>query len=157
MMWAWLSFGVLFMTQDLGASEFQERSIRLSQLAQEEVSLIARLQSLRKATEGLPSDWRAPSFNDPKVEIDRDDLMKELTRMEFSAAGRWNVIVNNLAQLRETEETSEVRHWRQQLVTLEEHHQAMNRRLDAYNSRLKDGILMNLAQQIEMSATTSED
>ncbi|TVQ81075.1 MAG: hypothetical protein EA369_00785 [Bradymonadales bacterium] len=134
--------------------EVSDRAIRLSHLAKDEIAIVARLQSMRRATEELPASWRAPAFDGSGEEIDREALIAEITELEISAAERWNIILNNLARLEEkrAKPTAATKHWREGLESLALRHKAMNKKLDHYHSRLQEGILMNLAKQIEMSA-----
>jgi hypothetical protein len=131
---------------------FEMRAVKISQWAGEEVSVVSRLQSLREATEKLPANWKAPSFDKPSEEVNRDALLAELGEMEFAAAERWNILINNMAILRLQSKDLDDRskHWISQLPHLTASHKRINQQLDQYHSRLKEAILMNLAEQIQI-------
>lgn len=133
----------------------------LSQVAEDEMDLITRLQRLREATEGLPEDWEAdgiPSVGPGEV-LTKESLLEELKGMEFQAASRWNIILKNLANLRYEgkEMTGSMRKQRQQLAKVRAKHQRINRQLDQVHARLKDGIIQNLAHSLSDQQDTELD
>lgn len=136
-----------------------ERAVSLSQSAHEEVAIIGRIQSLREATEKLPADWAAAAFEDPTKQINRQDLLSNITEMEIAAAERWNILVNNLSilRLKEGEFDQRAKYWAAEFKRLESAQKRINQQIDQYNSKLKEAILMNLAEKIQISATPAAE
>lgn len=150
----------IFVVTSVGAdNSLSERAMSLSQSAHEEVAIIGRIQSLREATEKLPEDWTAVSFEDPQKEINRKDLLANISEMEIAAAERWNILVNNLSilRLKEAEFDQAARFWAAEFKRLNAAQKEINKQIDQYNSKLKEAILMNLAEKIQISSKPSEE
>lgn len=132
----------------------EDFEIRLSRLAKDEMSIVDRLRSLREATEKLPKDWTytQTTKNGGDKLYTRDQLIAQLEKMELTAAERWSLLLYNLAnQHKEPSELSdEQRSWREALRKLDKLHFKINQQLDQYNAKLKDGILLNLARQVQV-------
>jgi|GEM_PF-4706845 len=123
-------------------------SLHLSHLAKDEMAIVARMESLRTATLHLSDDWKS---NQTGSIMTKPQLLKELTKMEMTAAERWTILLQNLANInaQDIKPHSEMSTWREELKKLPELQQAVNKKLDQFNSSLKDGILLNLARQIQ--------
>lgn len=142
----------------VGSSNTEAIEVQLAGLAKDEMAIVARLQSLRKATERLPADWKTERGNseDKKV-YTRNNLLGHLDRLELMAAERWSLLIQNLATMKTptSQLTEEDLLWRKDLERLPNLHMRINRQLDQFNAILKDGILLNLAKSLQ--AATSVD
>lgn len=133
--------------------------VGLSAMARDEMQIVSRLRSLREATEKLPETWVAQPTSRYPQELSKQDLLEQLGQMELSAAERWTLLLNNLAFLktRTQELPPRARAWREALANLPGLQRQINFKLDEYNSRLKGGILMNLARRIQGQADQAVD
>ena len=125
--------------------------VQLASAARSEIQIIERLRSLRKATEKLPENWKATGVKGMPQgsSITKADLLKEVEQMEFTAAERWSVIVENAARADVSKEKlskSDIKA-RRDLEALTKSHFEINQKLDQFNSNLKNGIIMNLASK----------
>ena len=125
----------------------------LATSARGELDLIERLKALRVATEKLPETWKSSSFKasngENKVHT-KQGLLDEIATMELSAAERWAIIVENTATVDTpiTKVDARASLMRKKIQDLPALHLELNQRLDAFNKRLKDGILLNLATRL---------
>lgn len=136
-----------------------EFEVQLSMMARDEMRIVSRLRSLREATERLSETWVAKATTRYPEELSRSDLLKILDQMELSAAERWTLLLNNLAYLKtpSSELNPTARAWRKALDNLPGLQRQINIKLDEFNSRLKGGILMNLAKKIRKSSEVGSD
>lgn len=147
-LWGSLSLPVWAEPIEIGGFEAQ-----LSQLARDELAIVNRLQKLRDATEKLPEDWKSSEKVDGEI-LHKQALLFQIQEMELSAASRWNLLLQNLASLSrpEADLSATEKAWRVQLRQLPGLHRAINKKLDRFNAQLKEGILLNLARQIQSSS-----
>jgi len=78
--------------------------------------------------------------------------------MEFSAAERWTLLLNNLAyqKVPSSRLTAKALAWRVALKDLSGLQRQINYQLDEYNSRLKDGIWTNHASKLKSRNKSDE-
>lgn len=115
-----------------------------------ELSIIERLKNLREATNKLPDNWRSVMKWSGGNVMTKDYLLREIESMELSAAERWSILVENSARLDvdQTKLTKADLYARRRLDQLPVLHLKINQKLDEFNSRLKDGILNNMAAKL---------
>ena len=77
-------------------------------------------------------------------------LLNEIENMELLAAERWALIVENTATIDVPHDQSDSKSqaFRKQLPDLSKSQLELNQKLDAFNTKLKDGILLNLASSL---------
>lgn len=137
---------------DLYADEVKFQT-SLATSARGELNLIDRLRALRTATEKLPSTWKSSSFKTAEGEnkvLTKQGLLDEIQAMEYTAAERWAIILENTATVDVNVGKLETRAlaMRKKIEDLPNLHLELNTKLDAFNKRLKDGILLNLATRL---------
>lgn len=131
---------------------------QLSALARDEMAIVERLAFLRQATEKLPDHWQAEATGSFKEALTKQQLLDQISEMEFSAADRWSLLLNNLSELKTPEPLLKpsAKAWRASLSQLPALHRQINDKLNEFNERLKAGILLNLARKIQVKSSTSE-
>ncbi len=133
---------------------------QLIAMAKDEMAIVERLAFLRQATEKLPETWKSEVSALYQQTLTKQQLLSQISEMELSAADRWSLLLNNLAQARtaETKLTASAREWRASLQQLPALHRQINDKLNEFNERLKAGILMNIARkfQSQVSLGSSE-
>jgi hypothetical protein len=124
---------------------------QLISMARDEMAIVERLSFLRQATEKLPVTWKSEVSAQYKETLTKDQLLSQISDMELSAADRWSLLLNNLAQVRtpEAKLSASAREWRLSLQQLPSLHAQINDKLNEFNERLKAGILMNLARKFQ--------
>lgn len=142
-----LSFVMVSMSlfvSDLGEVEAKAhfRSV-VVKAARGELAIVDRLQNLRRATQKLPTTWKASG-------VTKEALLQEIETMELSAADRWALIMENTARL--DLDTARMSRFdadlKRQLESLPQQHLELNSKIDAFNARIKDGIILNMASKI---------
>ncbi len=130
---------------------------QLVNLARDEMAIVERLAFLRQATEKLSDSWQAEITENYKETLTKQQLLNQITEMELSAADRWSLLLNNLAQLHTPEAslTASAKEWRLSLAQLPGLHRQINDKLNEFNERLKAGILLNLAKKIQVQTSSS--
>ncbi len=136
--------------------------VAVSDAAKNELHIVERLKSLRSATERLPENWQATGVKSAHEGIlTKPMLLTEIENMELMAAERWTIILENTARITGSKEVKRLslqgkasseemlaNHFRNQLAKIPKIHSDIHQRLDEYNAKLKDGILMNLASKL---------
>lgn len=123
----------------------------LASIARSELSIVTRLKNLRTATEKLPETWKASGIKGQEDKVlTKSYLLSEIENMELLAAERWAVIVENTATVDVSHDRSDAKTlgFRKQLPDLAKVQLELNLKLDAFNMKLKDGILLNLATRL---------
>jgi len=125
----------------------------LATSARGELNLVERFRALRVATEKLPDTWKSSSFKasagETKV-LTKQGLLDEIQSMELTAAERWAIILENTATVDSAAAKLDARSlaMRKKVENLPSLHLDINTKLDSFNMRLKDGILLNLATRL---------
>lgn len=148
-----LTFLALQLTTQLEADDLKFH-VQLATSARGELALVERLKNLRNVTEKLPENWRSEAKRDGSIDGDKvltkTALLKEIEGMELTAAERWALIVENTALIDISKSKLDTRAtaMRKQIEELPRLHLDLNSKLDAFNKRMKDGILFNLANRL---------
>lgn len=145
-------FSLLLILTVFSASEIRAEpssdgfNIELSQLAEEELKIVQRLAQLREAIEKLPPSWKSEKVN-------KDKLLDHISALEIQTAKRWDLLIRNLSYLKAEPKKlpQEAILLRQDASKLALVHTRINQQLDHHHKLIRDGILMNLAEQIEVS------
>jgi len=126
-------------------------------LSRDEMAIVERIAFLRQATERLPDSWQSETTANYKQTLTKAQLLAQITEMELSAADRWSLLLNNLAEMKTPEDQLSVsaKEWRASLQQLPALHRQINEKLNEFNERLKAGILLNLARKIQVQQTSS--
>jgi len=109
-----------------------------------------------------PENWQATGVKSAHEGIlTKPMLLTEIENMELMAAERWTIILENTARITGSKEVKRLslqgkasseemlaNHFRNQLAKIPKIHSDIHQRLDEYNAKLKDGILMNLASKL---------
>jgi len=123
----------------------------LAGIARAELNIVTRLKNLRAATEKLPETWKASGIRGQEDRmLTKPYLLTEIENMELLAAERWALIVENTATIDVPHDQSDSKShaFRKQLPDLSKAQLELNQKLDAFNTKLKDGILLNLASSL---------
>lgn len=143
---------MLGLQAQLQADDLKYQNV-LATSARGELELVDRMRSLRVATEKLPDTWKSSGFTAQNGEtkvLTKQGLLDEISAMEYAAADRWAILLENAAtvdtEVRKIDTRSAA--MRKKIEDLPALHFELNQRLDAFNKRLKDGILLNLATRL---------
>jgi len=123
----------------------------LANVARSELNIVTRLKNLRAATEKLPDSWKASGIKGQEDRVlTKPYLLSEIENMELLAAERWALIVENTATIDVAHQRSDskTQGFRKQLSEVAKNQLELNVKLDAFNTKLKDGILINLATRL---------
>ncbi len=144
---------LFFALQGQMAAEDLRFNVQLATSARGELELIDRLKALRTATEKLPENWKSSVFKDSSGAdkfLTKQGLIQEIENMEMLAADRWAVIVENTAliDVGDAKLDSRGKEMRAKITQLPDLHLDLNQKLDAFNKRMKDGILLSLTKDL---------
>ncbi len=116
----------------------------LAQASRDEIQIVDRLQKLRMAVEKLPKNWKAKNVKTlpTGTVLTKPVLLREVEGLEVLAAERWSVLVQSAAFLDKAERPNA--YPRKALRELHQSHFEMHKKLDAFNTKLKNGILVNM-------------
>lgn len=139
------------MTADIGDPENIYRA-NLSASARQELELVERVRSLRASVEKLPDTWKGSRLGaqpDGGV-LTKQSLLHEIENMEFSAAERWSVILNNTAYLDRITDPKAFAA-RKELLDVPKAQFELRKRIEEVNSKLRDETLSNLASKVMLN------
>jgi len=129
----------------------------LVSLSRDEMAIVERIAFLRQATEKLPESWQSETATNFKQSMTKAQLLSQINDMELSAADRWSLLLNNMADMKTPEDqlSASAKEWRASLQQLPALHRQINDKLNEFNERLKAGILLKLARKIQVQQTSS--
>jgi len=129
----------------------------LVSLSRDEMAIVERIAFLRQATEKLPESWQSETATNFKQSMTKAQLLSQINDMELSAADRWSLLLNNMADMKTPEDqlSASAKEWRASLQQLPALHRQINDKLNEFNEGLKAGILLKLARKIQVQQTSS--
>jgi hypothetical protein len=135
----------LSITQDPAPIEMEAYRANLSSATREELALVDKVRALRSSVEKLPEGWKASGLMAETTS--KEALLAEIEGLEFSAAERWSILLNNTAFLDRVSDPKAFEA-RRELSNVPKLQGEVVSQIERINFKLRDGVLLNLASKV---------